>query len=177
MDSGHSTFSRCNGLRHCEPDAPWPHGRGGGLSNKDATTSFGRYRRITLAICRRFSTESMTPQSGRPRFSRNRAPIQDAASCASLSRSSLVPLDPISPRVSPQHRMKCPLLSTSDKVPPAPHSTSSGCAPKRRTSTTSSPQCSFCLSPVIPSRSYLSTQRQRSQPPLWTRMAGGDDWG
>ena len=33
VDSDRSTFSRCNGSRHCEPGDPWPRDRGAGLSN------------------------------------------------------------------------------------------------------------------------------------------------
>ena len=62
-------------------------------------------------------------ETGRPSKMRRPAP--------SLSRSSLVPLDPISPQVKIYNtRMKCHLPLGAVRLPLQPHSTSSGCRPE-----------------------------------------------
>src|SRR5579872_1493066 len=77
------------------------------------------------------------PRSGQRRLTRHAAPSTSRAASASASRSSMVPLLPISPAVRSQRPTRTPRSACRTTVPPIPISMSSGCGPKASRSTVS----------------------------------------
>ncbi len=74
-------------------------------------------------------------RSGSRRLTRQAAPSTSRAASASASRSSTVPLLPISPAVRSHSPTRCPSAACLATMPPMPISMSSGCGPMASRST------------------------------------------
>src|SRR4051812_42995739 len=116
----------------------------------------GRARRISDAAERTCSAPPIA-RSVQRRFARHSAPSTSRAASASASRSSTVPLLPISPAVRSQRPTRKPRSTCAATAPPSPISISSGCGPKtsRSTSLTVS---GGVMTPCYPCRRLRASQ-------------------